>query len=182
MSALQEESPNSRNLSGKLSPSFPLMTKRTIGRAHSPRSSFQGAEVIDAAANERGVAGRRRRCRHNHFALGNNHLHRRHRHLADETGRSVGNCFGHGTVLRLSEGRIPLPSRGPRVALRGDARSLGVNKSILMRGWREKYSNLCDAACHGHGALCIMDGGRGVLSAASDDGQVLCRGGSGGLK
>ena len=54
MSALQKDSPNSRNLSGKLSPSFPLMTKRTIGRAHSPRSSFHGAEVIDAAANERG--------------------------------------------------------------------------------------------------------------------------------
>ena len=28
-----------------------------------------------------------------------------------------------------------------------------------MRGRREKCSNLCNAACHGHGALCIMGGG-----------------------
>ena len=47
---------------------------------------------------------------------------------------------------------------------RHHARSLGVNKSILMRGRREKCSNLCDAACHGHGALCIMGGGGGVVS------------------
>ena len=53
---------------------------------------------------------------------------------------------------------------------RHHTRSLGVNKSILVRGRREKCSNLCDAACHGHGggrgchghgALCIM-GGAGV--------------------
>ena len=70
---------------------------------------------------------------------------------------------------------------------RHHARSLGVNKSILMRGRREKYSNLCDAACHGHGggegvswSWCTLHhgGSRGVLSAARHDGQVLWWGGS----
>ena len=64
---------------------------------------------------------------HHHSALQNDH-----RHFADETdgrtteqGRNLGDL---GTVLHLSEGgreddgrgRIPSPSRGPRVALRGE--------------------------------------------------------------
>ena len=52
MSVHDDDSPNRRNLSRKLSPAPPsLMAKWTIGRAYSPRSSFHGAEVIDAAAS-----------------------------------------------------------------------------------------------------------------------------------
>ena len=60
---------------------------------------------------------------------------------------------------------------------RHHARSLGVNKSILMRGRREKCSNLCVAACHGHGALCIM-GGRGCCQHPAMMGKFCAGAGS----